>query len=148
MSRLHLHIAVDDIQKNIEFYSALFGASPTKVEIDYAKWQLDDPKVNFAISNRSKSTGVDHVGIQTESTEELEAIEQRLTDAGIKGVQQEASTCCYSESEKYWAMDPQDIPWETFHTLNSAQVFKLDDDNASDDSNNSCCAPSIPSSCC
>lgn len=148
MSRLHLHIAVDDIQKNIEFYSALFGASPTKVEIDYAKWQLDDPKVNFAISNRSKSTGVDHVGIQTESTEELEAIEQRLTDAGIKGVQQVASTCCYSESEKYWAMDPQGIPWETFHTLNSAQVFKLDDDNASDDSNNSCCAPSIPSSCC
>lgn len=148
MSRLHLHIAVDDIQKNIEFYSALFGASPTKIEIDYAKWQLDDPKVNFAISNRSKSTGVDHVGIQTESNEELEAIEQRLTDADIKGVQQEASTCCYSESEKYWAMDPQGIPWETFHTLNSAQVFKLDDDNASDDSNNSCCAPSIPSSCC
>jgi len=147
MSRLHLHISVDDIKKNIEFYSALFGSKPTKIEADYAKWQLEDPKVNFAISNRSSTTGVDHVGIQTESTEELEQIEQRLTDAGIKGVQQEASTCCYSESEKYWAMDPQGIPWETFHTLKSAQVFKLDND-ASHDSNNSCCAPSIPSSCC
>lgn len=145
MSRLHLHIAVDDIQKNIAFYSALFGVSPTKIEVDYAKWQLEDPKVNFAISNRSQSTGVDHIGIQTESTKELEEIEQRLTEAGIKGVQQEASTCCYAESEKYWAIDPQGIPWETFHTLNSAQVFKLDTDTQ--DSNNSCCAPSIPSCC-
>ena len=149
MSRLHLHIAVENIQQNIEFYSALFGASPTKIEVDYAKWQLDDPKVNFAISSRSKTTGVDHIGIQTESTEELAEIEQRLTNAGIKGVQQEASTCCYSESEKYWAMDPQGIPWETFHTLGSAKVFKLDtnSDNSNDDSSTSCCAPSIPSCC-
>jgi len=145
MSRLHLHIAVEDLQKNIDFYSALFGANPTKVEEDYAKWQLDDPKVNFAISNRSTTTGVDHVGIQTETTEELTAIEQRLTDAGIKGVQQEASTCCYSESEKYWTIDPQGIPWETFHTLSSAKVFKLNEDK--NDSSTSCCAPSILSCC-
>jgi len=149
MSRLHLHIAVEDIQKNIEFYSALFGASPTKVEEDYVKWQLDDPKVNFAISNRSTTTGVDHVGIQTETTEELTLIEQRLTDAGIKGVSQESSTCCYSESEKYWTIDPQGVPWETFHTLGSAKVFKLDDrlDNSNNDSSTSCCAPSIASCC-
>lgn len=150
MSRLHLHIAVDDLQQSITFYSALFGTEPTKVEADYAKWQLEDPKVNFAISNRSKITGVDHVGIQTETTEELTAIEQRLTNAGIKGVSQENSTCCYSESEKYWTIDPQGIPWETFHTLNSAKVFKLDSslDNSNADSSTSCCAPSIPSSCC
>jgi len=148
MSRLHLHISVDDIEKNIQFYSALFGAQPTKVEDDYAKWQLDDPKVNFAISNRSDVKGVDHVGIQTESTEELTELEERLTAAGISGVAQESSTCCYAESEKYWTFDPQGIPWETFHTLSSAAVFKLD---TSESNGTSCCAPdniSSQSSCC
>jgi catechol 2,3-dioxygenase-like lactoylglutathione lyase family enzyme len=146
MARMHIHIAVDDLPRNIEFYSTLFGAGPGITKNDYAKWMLDDPKVNFAISTRGKKTGVDHIGIQSDNADEQVAIEQRLKAAGIAGMEQKGGTCCYAKSDKYWTTDPQGIPWETFHTLASAPTFNASDAEVTA-SESSCCAPSA-SACC
>lgn len=127
MSRFHLHIAVTDLERNIAFYSALFGTDPVVRKPDYAKWQLEDPRINFAISTRGARQGVDHVGLQAESEAELEAIRRRLEAAGIQGVEQEGTTCCYARSDKYWTVDPQGVAWESFHTLGSAPVFSEQD---------------------
>lgn len=144
MSRLHLHIAVDDLQHNIDFYSALFGVTPTVVKTDYAKWQLEDPGVNFAISSRGRKAGLDHVGIQADTADELAAIEARLREANLPGEAQTGTTCCYARSDKYWTMDPQGIAWEAFHTLGEAALFS---EPAQTESGSACCAPTL-SSCC
>ncbi len=146
MARMHIHIAVEDLARNIEFYSTLFGSLPSVAKHDYAKWQLDDPKVNFAISTRSKKPGLDHIGIQSDDANEQVAIEQRLRAAGIAGTEQKGATCCYAQSDKYWTLDPQGIPWETFHTLATAPTFNAVDDSTPADGR-SCCAPGV-SSCC
>lgn len=123
MKRLHVHIAVDDLEKNIDFYSALFDSAPEVRKSDYAKWALDDPHVNFAISSRGAPAGVEHLGIQVESSEELAQVQSRLARADAPVTEQTGTTCCYARSDKYWIQDPQGIAWESFHTLDSIPTF-------------------------
>lgn len=122
MSRFHVHLNVNDVAASVAFYTRLFGQAPTVQKDDYAKWMLDDPKVNFAISNHG-AAGVDHVGIQAETPEELSAIEARLDAAGLAHISEPGTTCCYARSDKHWTLDPQGLPWEAFYTLNSAPTF-------------------------
>jgi hypothetical protein len=117
---------VHDLQQSIRFYSALFAAEPAVKKDDYAKWMLDDPRVNFAISSRSPKTGIDHLGIQAENGAELEDIGVRLAQADVAITSQKGASCCYAKSDKYWTIDPQGIAWESFHTLDSAPLFGQD----------------------
>ena len=123
MKRLHLHVAVDDLQTSIRFYTNLFGAEPTVVKEDYAKWMLDDPRINLAISSRAAAIGLDHLGIQAETAEELTEIAGRLKAAGVSTRDQEATTCCYARSNKSWVSDPSGLRWETFHTFGESPVY-------------------------
>ena len=126
MKRFHVHVAVDDLDKSVHFYKALFGVEPTVSKEDYAKWMLDDPRVNFAVSRRGDTPGVNHLGIQVESDEELHEMREKLAHADRPVVEQEEASCCYAESNKHWVQDPQGIAWETFHTLSSIPVFGED----------------------
>ncbi len=123
MKRMHIHVAVHDLEQSIRFYSRLFDAQPDVTESDYAKWMLDDPRVNFAISARGGDPGLDHLGIQVDSGDELRAIHDRLDAAGRTILTQEATHCCYARSDKHWVTDPQGLAWEAFHTLASAPTF-------------------------
>jgi lactoylglutathione lyase len=123
MKRFHVHVHVEDLDKSIAFYSTLFAARPTRVEADYAKWMLDDPRVNFAISARGGRVGIDHLGFQTDDAEELAALKARAEAADLALLDQGATTCCYARSEKHWVTDPQGIAWEQFHTLGDIPVF-------------------------
>jgi catechol 2,3-dioxygenase-like lactoylglutathione lyase family enzyme len=116
MKRLHVHVAVDDLQRSIGFYAALFAARPSVIKGDYAKWMLDDPRVNFAISTRGRKAGLDHLGIQVEDKTELHEVYARLRQAGGGVMEQGETACCYAKSEKSWIEDPAGIAWETFHT--------------------------------
>jgi catechol 2,3-dioxygenase-like lactoylglutathione lyase family enzyme len=149
MKRLHIHLAVDNLDQNINFYSTLFGCDPTVLHDDYAKWMLDDPRVNFAISNRSAKLGLDHLGIQAEDDQELQVIKQRL-DATQKSIEtQEQAACCYMRSDKYWITDPQGIAWESFHSLSEIPTFN-DKKAPLDGENPFACRPAgnADSSCC
>ena len=126
MKRLHVHVAVHDLQQSIRFYSALFAAEPVVKKDDYAKWMLDDPRVNFAISNRSSKAGIDHLGIQAESPAELEDLGVRLAQADVAITAQKGASCCYAKSDKYWTIDPQGIAWESFHTLDTVPMYGED----------------------
>ena len=126
MKRFHVHVSVDDLAKSIHFYKALFGVEPTVLKDDYAKWMLDDPRVNFAISKRGDTPGVNHLGIQVEDDDELQDMRDKLTRADRPVFDQEDAACCYAESRKHWVEDPQGIAWETFHTLSSIPVFGED----------------------
>lgn len=139
MKRMHLHVSVDDLNKSISFYSSLFGAQPTIQKIDYAKWMLDDPLVNFAISKRGATPGLDHIGIQVEHESELSEIKQRLESAELSMISQEGTTCCYSKSDKHWVQDPSGIAWETYQTLDSSPTFSTDENFKQ--ANSACCAP-------
>jgi hypothetical protein len=142
MKRLHVHVAVNDLKQSIRFYSALFAAEPTVLKDDYAKWQLEDPRVNFAISNRAKTAGLDHLGIQAENETELDEIGSRLAQADVSVSAQKGASCCYAKSDKYWTIDPQGIAWESFHTLDSVPVFGEDSrSKAPRDAKAACCAP-------
>jgi catechol 2,3-dioxygenase-like lactoylglutathione lyase family enzyme len=123
MKRLHVHVSVADIPQSIHFYSALFAAQPSVVKTDYAKWMLDDPRVNFAISTRGREIGLDHLGIQVENTDELHEVHARLRQAGGEIIEQGETTCCYAKSEKSWTSDPAGISWETFHTTGESTVY-------------------------
>ena len=123
MKRIHLHVSVDDLAKSINFYNTLFGASPTVEKLDYAKWILDDPLVNFAISHHGTKAGLDHIDIQVESNDELTEIKSRLEVADMSMLTQEGTICCYAKSDKHWVQDPSDIAWETYRTLESAHTF-------------------------
>jgi hypothetical protein len=123
MKRFHVHVAVDDLERSIGFYSALFAAQPSVIKSDYAKWMLDDPRVNFAISTRGRRAGLDHLGIQAETGEELREIYARLRQAGGSVVEQGQTTCCYAKSEKSWIDDPAGIAWETFHTTGESTDY-------------------------
>ena len=148
MKTLHLHISVNDLEKNIKFYSTLFGENPTKKEKDYAKWQLRDPLVNFAISNRSKKTGLNHLGIQVNSDEELVEIANSLSESGVVLSKQNATSCCYSRSNKYWAVDPTGIPWESFHTLESIPLYSGESNGDKKNENSACCYSEKTTSIC
>lgn len=123
MKRLHIHVSVDNLAESIRFYSTMFATEPSMIESDYAKWMLDDPRVNFAISQRGAKTGLDHLGIQVESAEELEELNQRIQVANLPHLTQPGSTCCYAKSDKHWSLDPSGIPWEAFHTLESIPTY-------------------------
>jgi hypothetical protein len=124
VKRLHVHVAVHDIKQSVRFYSALFAAQPAVRKPDYAKWMLDDPRVNFAISTRAgRDSGIDHLGIQAENEQELEDLGSRLAQADVAVTAQKGASCCYAKSDKYWTLDPQGIAWESFHTLDSVPMY-------------------------
>jgi len=148
MKRIHLHVSVPDIDQAIAFYSTLFGATPSVVKADYAKWMLDDPRVNLAISSRARANGVDHVGIQVESADELGELAGRLKAAGASTFDQEATTCCYARSDKSWVTDTAGVRWETFFTHGDATEYGEDD--ARPAAASACCGAPAPakSACC
>ena len=124
MKRLHVHMSVGDLDQSIRFYSTLFAAAPTVVKPDYAKWMLEDPRVNFAISTHAGSApGIDHLGIQVDDSEELQQIYGRLKDAAGPVLEEGKTTCCYAQSEKSWTLDPQGVSWETFLTAGESTVY-------------------------
>lgn len=142
MKRFHVHVAVADLPASIRYYSALFAAEPTTIKADYAKWALEDPRVNFAISALGAAPGkfgVDHLGIQVESTSELAEMQARLETASLPIEEQGNTTCCYAKSDKYWSIDPQGVAWESFHTLDSTPTYGHTCQVA--DSSVSCCSP-------
>lgn len=126
MKRLHVSLAVDALEPSVRFYSELFGAEPTVLEPDYAKWMLEDPRVNFSISARGGRPGLDHLGIQVEDAEELAEVYGRLKAAGRPVLEQGEVTCCYARSEKAWTSDPQGVPWEAFLTHGRSTVYGED----------------------
>ena len=139
MKRLHVHIAVENLEDSIRFYTELFAGQPTVKKPDYAKWMLENPRVNFAISQRGARPGLNHLGIQVESPAELGEMESRLGQLQT-GVQEErGASCCYAMSDKYWVTDPQGVAWEAFHTLNTIPVFGRDRGATTD--NAACCIP-------
>jgi catechol-2,3-dioxygenase len=144
MKRFHIHVGVKDLNQSIQFYSTLFGQQPAKVKDDYAKWMLEDPRLNFAISTRVKE-GVDHLGMQVDENSELHELTERLKKADLGLYVQGTTTCCYAESEKAWVKDPSGIAWETYHTMNDVEVFSEKKPAAS-----ACCAPknATAKSCC
>jgi len=123
MKRFHVHVHVEDLAQSVAFYSKLFAAEPARLEGDYAKWMLEDPRVNFAISTRGREQGLDHLGIQVENTDELHEVYARLREAGGNIIEQGETTCCYAKSEKSWIDDPAGIAWETFHTTGDSTVY-------------------------
>jgi catechol 2,3-dioxygenase-like lactoylglutathione lyase family enzyme len=123
MKRFHVHVAVEDLSKSTRFYSAMFGMEPTVQKDDYAKWMLDDPRVNFAISSRANASGVNHLGFQAETAEELEEIHARLQAADTSIIAEEGANCCYAKSDKYWVEDPTGIAWESFRSLDTIPFF-------------------------
>jgi catechol 2,3-dioxygenase-like lactoylglutathione lyase family enzyme len=146
VKRLHLHVSVPDIEPAIAFYSTLFAAPPTVVKDDYAKWMLEDPRVNLAISSRARAGGIDHVGIQVESGDELAEIADRLKAAGATTFDQEATTCCYAQSDKSWVTDTAGVRWETFFTHGEATAYG--EDEVVPDSASACCAPQPAKAAC
>jgi len=139
MKRLHVHVSVDDLTKSIQFYNTLFAAEPTVTKNDYAKWMLDDPRVNFAISKRDTASGVEHLGIQVEDRAELADVYSRLKRAEAPVLEEGATTCCYAKSEKSWIEDPQGIRWETFLTTGESTTYGADPLRM--DQGRPCCEP-------
>jgi catechol 2,3-dioxygenase-like lactoylglutathione lyase family enzyme len=154
MKRLHVSVAVSDLDQSVRFYATLFGAEPTVLKSDYAKWMLEDPRVNFSISSRGQHKGVDHLGIQVEDDAELAAVAGRLARAGEAVHEQKATTCCYARSNKAWVHDPEGVAWETFHTFGASTVYGEDRAGgaATASAATACCTPTPEeakaSSCC
>ena len=123
MKRLHVHVGVNDLDQSIRFYSTLFATKPTVVKDDYAKWMLDDPRVNFAVSSGNAHKGIEHLGIQVESSEELADVYDRLQLADRPVFDEGKTTCCYAKSEKSWIADPDGVLWEAFHTTGESTVY-------------------------
>jgi len=144
MKRFHVHVAVGDLAASVRFYSELFGAPPTRLKSDYAKWMLDDPRVNFAISQRGTAPGVQHLGIQVEDRAELSEVYGRLRRANRPVLEEGRTTCCYAESEKNWIDDPQGVKWETFLTTGESTTYGTDPPDPAPSEGTTCCAPS----CC
>jgi lactoylglutathione lyase len=139
MKRLHVHVSVKDLSESIGFYSGLFATGPTVEKHDYAKWMLEDPRVNFAISTRAHAVGVNHLGIQTENAEELAEIAQRASAADIASQPEPGANCCYARSNKHWLEDPQGVVWEAFHSMGEIPVYGAAREHEADGS--ACCAP-------
>jgi len=142
MKRFHVHIHVDDLAQSIAFYSRLFAAEPARVEADYAKWMLDDPRVNFAISTRGDKPGLDHLGFQVDDAAELAQLKSRAESADMALLDEGATSCCYARSEKHWITDPQGVAWEHFHTLENIPVFN----EAAAVPQGACCTPKATAS--
>lgn len=157
MKRFHVHVAVQDLDAGIRFYSALFGAEPTVRKPDYAKWMVEDPRINFAISSRGdgRRTGVNHLGLQVDSDEELEALRSQAAQADLAAHAEQGVNCCYAKSNKYWYTDPAGVAWETYHSLGQVEFYG--DDPVQPATGEACCAPvaapvqivkSKPATCC
>lgn len=155
MKRFHVHLHVEDLAQSVAFYSKLFAAEPSRLEGDYAKWMLDDPRLNFAISTRGSRPGIDHLGIQAENAEELAELRARGESADQALLDEGATSCCYARSEKHWLTDPQGVAWEHFQTLENIPVFSEQAPATSKES--ACCPPGgrgkpvgipVKSSCC
>lgn len=163
MKRFHVHVHVDDLAKSVAFYSKLFAAEPTRMEQDYAKWMIEDPRVNFAISTRGSKPGLDHLGFQVDDAAELAQLKERAEFADMALLDEGLTSCCYARSEKHWVADPQGIAWEHFHTLGNIPVFNeagkplaagacCAPEFAATKSESACCAPATASAakpaCC
>ena len=144
MKRMHINVGVDNLDKSIKFYNALFGAEPVKVKTDYAKWMLEDPRVNFAISSRTGKQGVDHLELQVDEDAELEELRGRLRDADMSIFDEGETVCCYARSDKSWVQDPSGVAWEAFKTMEDVQLFSNEETTASE----GCCTPKSESNCC
>jgi len=138
MKRFHVHVAVPDLQESVRFYSMLFGAEPTVMKEDYAKWMLEEPRVNFAISRRGAASGINHLGFQVDDAAELGEIHSRLQRAGAGVTEETNVSCCYARSDKYWITDPAGVAWESFHSLGTVPFYDGDTKEAGKDA---CCAP-------
>ena len=157
MKRLHVHMAVESLEQSIRFYSILFASEPTVIKPDYAKWMLDDPRVNFAISTHTgRAAGLDHLGIQVENTDELHEVYDRLRKAERPVLEEGATTCCYAQSEKSWTSDPAGVAWETFHTTGESTIYGTSAPIEEVTNGGACCGPSTnmvveptsPEACC
>ncbi len=137
MKRMHIHVGVENLDDSIKFYNALFNAEPIKIKNDYAKWMLDDPRINFAISTRVNTKGVDHLGIQVDDLSELEAIRAQMSAANISTHDDGETTCCYAKSEKSWVKDPNGIAWEAYQTMEDVQIFSEKEQST----DSTCCVP-------
>lgn len=152
MKRFHVHVSVNNLGESIGFYSKLFGTAPSVQKDDYAKWMLDDPRINFAISKRDREPGVNHLGFQVDSEAELKSLRNQVAAAGIAALDEAGASCCYAKSDKHWVEDPQGIAWETFHTLGNIPVYG--EDAAAGPADAACCVPlakqgaGAESSCC
>lgn len=147
MKRFHVHLHVQDLQASIAFYSRLFSGTPTRVETDYAKWMLEDPRVNFAVSTRGSKPGLDHLGFQVDTAQELVEMKTAALNADMAMLEEGETTCCYARSDKHWITDPQGVAWEQFHTLGDIPVFNKASQPAS---GAACCAPEkiAAAACC
>ena len=145
MKRFHVHVAVTNLDDGIAFYAKLFGTAPTVRKADYAKWMIDDPRLNFAISSRGAKPGINHLGFQLDTDEEFKAMRDQLAAADEGLVDEINANCCYARSDKYWVTDPAGIAWETYHTLGSIPMFDAECAEG-------CCAPQVTisstASCC
>ncbi|MHB1057505.1 MAG: ArsI/CadI family heavy metal resistance metalloenzyme [Rhodanobacter sp.] len=139
MKRFHVHVNVDRLDRSVRFYTTLFGTAPSVLKPDYAKWMLDDPRVNFAISQRDRAAGIDHLGLQADDEAELAAIGARLQAADAVALAEKATTCCYARSDKFWAEDPQGVRWESFRTHGEATAHA----GAPGESGTGCCGPAV-----
>lgn len=150
MKRMHVHVSVRDLDASVRFYSTLFAATPAVIKTDYAKWMLDDPRVNFAISTRGAPAGIEHLGIQVEDADELHEVYERLEKADAPVLEEGETVCCYAKSEKSWIEDPQGIRWETFLTTGESTLYGSEAPKSAA----ACCVPSALStrenatSCC
>ena len=151
MKRLHLHISVAELQPAIDYYSQMFGSAPDKLKHDYARWLLEEPQINFAVSTRSTKIGLDHLGIQVSDESELSALHERVQGADDQAGKLHDSTCCYAESTKAWSIDPAGIPWESFLTMQDAEIYGTDNLDT-EKSSQACCSGAAPrqntSGCC
>jgi catechol 2,3-dioxygenase-like lactoylglutathione lyase family enzyme len=149
MKRFHVHAHVEDLPASVAFYSKMFAAEPARLEADYAKWMLDDPRINFAISTRGAKPGVDHLGFQTDSEGELVELRARARAADLTMLDEGSVSCCYARSEKYWVTDPQGIAWESFRSLGSIPIFGADDrESATAEAASSCGSEAAAASSC
>jgi catechol 2,3-dioxygenase-like lactoylglutathione lyase family enzyme len=151
MKRFHVNVAVADLDRSTQFYSTLFGVKPTVLKGDYAKWMLDDPRINFSISSSSLNRGVNHIGLQADTMDELEAIQARLRNAGQKTFEQPDTQCCYASSSKTWVRDPDDVAWETFVT--HGEITSYGDDRLPENvfqaaASDACCKAGSEAQCC
>ncbi len=143
MKRFHVHVHVTDLARNVDFYSKMFGAQPARLEADYAKWMLDEPAVNFAISTRGHGhTGVDHLGIQVDNEADLLAMKAQAQAADLSLIDEGATTCCYAQSDKHWIVDPQGLPWEHFQTLGNIPTFR-EAEPTQPEAASACCTPKV-----
>jgi catechol 2,3-dioxygenase-like lactoylglutathione lyase family enzyme len=146
MKRFHVHVSVPDLAQSIRFYSTLFGTEPAVTKDDYAKWMLDDPRLNFAISQRGSTVGINHLGLQTDSDKELEGLHAQLQQADVAAHAEKEVSCCYARSNKYWVTDPTGIAWETFHSLGSVPTCNGETQQevaSSETPTAACCAPAV-----